>query len=115
MLVPMPGDIDSSEYVNKFISSFQALCKKSHIRSAYKSGIYAITQHNGMLNQIAQEGNYWNVIANAGKNDILFKPFNCLSEVLLDNHIQDIVHFMYGLQKDQSTWPDSVKTFAFGN
>ena len=53
MLVPMPGDIDSSEYINKFISSFQALCKKSHIQSAYKSGIYAITQHVGMLNQIA--------------------------------------------------------------
>ena len=67
-----------------------------------------------MLNQISQDRNYWNVLDNAVQNDIVFKYFNCLSEFLLDQTIRDVVMSMFGLGVDSTTWPDSVKKYAFG-
>ena len=58
LLVPMPVEIDISEYIPLFISKFQALCKKPFIRLAYKSGVEVITKHNVLITQISQEGNY---------------------------------------------------------
>ena len=114
MLVPMPADIDSSEYIPAFLSKFQALCKKPFIRSAYKSGVIAITQHHGLVTQISEEGNYWNVLDNAAQKDIIYKSNNCLSEVLLDNTIKEVVSLMFGEKKDPNTWTDSVKIYTFG-
>ena len=111
----MPADIDLFEYIQQFISKFQALAKKAFIRSAYKSGIAGITQHSGLLNQISEDGNYWNVIENSAEKDIIIKSNNCLSEVLLDSTIKDIVSLMFGVNKDPSTWTDSIHTYAFGN
>ena len=48
MLVPMPADIDSFEHIPQFITSFQALCKKAFLKSTYKNGVIAITQHYGL-------------------------------------------------------------------
>src|SRR5687767_15688319 len=73
MLVPMPPDIDSSEYIPLFIRTFQSLCKKSTIRSAYHSGMLGITQNSVLLNAISEEGNYWNVIENAHDTEIIFR------------------------------------------
>ena len=115
MLVPMPVDIDSSEYIKEFIHCFQDLCKKLFIRDAYKSGVNAISQHPGMLNQISPDGNYWNVIDNAVENNIIFKSFNCLSEVLQDFTISVVVPLMFGVRRDATAWPDSIKTYASGN
>jgi hypothetical protein len=35
MLIPMPAEIDTSEYIPLFISEFTSLSKKAFIRSAY--------------------------------------------------------------------------------
>jgi hypothetical protein len=115
MLVPMPADIDSSEYIPQFISKFQDLSKKQFIRSAYQTGIAGITQHSGLLHQILEDGNYWNVIDKAVEKDTIFNSNNCLSEVLLDSTIKEIVSLMFGVKKDPNTWTDSIKTYAFGN
>jgi hypothetical protein len=115
LLAPMPGDIDSSEYIPEFISKFQALCKRPYIRSAYKTGVEAITKHSGLVSQITQEGIYWNVLDNAIQGDIIFQYNISLSEVLMDSTITDIVSIIFGLKKDQSAWPESVKTYAYGN
>ena len=115
MLVPMPADIDFFEYIPAFISQFQALSKKPYIRSAYKTGVVAITQHYGLMNQISEEGAYWNVIDNAGQKEIIYKANDCLSEVLLDYTIREVVSLMFDVKKDQNTWTDAVKKYAFGN
>ena len=114
MLVPMPTDVDFSEYIADFISNFQALCQKTFIGSAYKSGVLAISQHTGLIQQISEEGNYWHVVDNAGQNDIIFQSKTCLSEVLLDCTIKEIVSLMFGVNKNQDTWPDLIKTYAYG-
>ena len=111
----MPVDVDPSEYIQDFIQQFQNICKKSCICSTYKSGIVAITQHSSMLNQISQDGNYWTILDNAVQNDIIFKSYNCLSEFLLDQTISQVIDSMFGLKDDATTWPDSVKIYAFGN
>ena len=49
MLVPMPSNIDYSEYIPLFLSKFQALYKKTYIKSAYKSGVMGITSNSGMI------------------------------------------------------------------
>ena len=115
MLVPMPVDIDSSKYINEFISMFQAVSKKIFTRSAYKSGVDAITKHHGMMNAISEDGNYWNVLDLAVEKDFIFRAHNCLSEVLMDTVIREIVPLMFGARTDLKTWPDPVKTYAFGN
>ena len=115
LLVPMPVDIDSSEYIPLFISKFQALCKKPFIRSAYKSGVEVITKHNGLITQISQEGNYWHVLDHADQNDIIIQYNVNLLEVLMNQTIKEIVPLMFGVTSDPNTWSDSVKTHAFGN
>jgi len=96
----MPADSDSSEYIPHFIASFQALCKKAYIRSGYLTGVGYITKHPGMMNQISADGNYWYVIENASKKDIIKKSSSCLSEVLMDYTIKEVVFQMLGLKKD---------------
>ena len=89
--------------------------QKTYIRSAYKSGVNAIIQHPGLMSQILEEGSYWNVLDNAVQKEIIFKSTNCLSEVLLDYTIKEVVSLMFGVRKDPNTWSDYVKTYAFGN
>lgn len=115
MLVPMPANIDSSEYIPTFIAKFQALCRQLYIRSAYQSGVKVITQHQGLINQISEQGSYWNAINSATGNNIVFQHNTSLSQVLLDQTIKDIVSFMFGVKKDSSTWSDAVRNYAFGN
>jgi hypothetical protein len=109
MLVPMPVDAEHSKYIPNFISKFQDLCKKPFIRSAYKTAVVEITQHFGLINQVSEDGNYWNVIENASQKDLIFNRKDCLSEVLLDFTIKEIVFLMFGVKKDPTTWTDSVK------
>jgi hypothetical protein len=115
MLVPMPVDIDSSRYIPEFISKFQALCTKPFIRSAYKSGVIAITHHHGLMTQILEDGNYWIGIDNAVQKEIFCASNTCLSEVLMDCTIKEIVSLMFGVNKNPAIWTNSVKTYAFGN
>ena len=115
MLVPMPAHIDSSEYIPQFIASFQALCRKAFIQSAYKSGGIAMTQHSGLIAQISEDGNYWRVIDTAGHKDLIMKSHTCLSEVLLDYTIKKVVLLMFYVKKDPSTWTKTVKTYTYGN
>ena len=115
MLVPMPADIDSSKYIPEFIRIFQVLSKKAFIRSAYQSGVMAITQHPGLMSQLSEEGNYWIAFDNASQKDVIFKCHNCLSEVLLDNTIKEVASLMFGVKKDPNTWTGSVITYAYGN
>ena len=72
MLVPMPADIDPYEYIPKFLSEFQALCKKSYIRSAYKSGVAGFITHSGLLSHISEDGTYWTDFEGAVQKDIIF-------------------------------------------
>lgn len=110
----MPAEIDSSEYIPQFIASFQALCKKAFIKSAYKSGVAGITKHQGLISQISEDGNYWHVIDNAVQHDIIKKPNTCLSEVLLDYTIKEVVSLIFGVKKDPCTWTETVKSYAYG-
>ena len=115
MLVPMPSDIDYSEYIPIFISKFQDLYKKPYIKSAYKSGVSGITTNTGMINQLSEEGSYWNVLDNTNEKEIMFRSFTSLSEVLLDKTIEQVVPIMFGVKKDPNTWTDDVKAYAYGN
>jgi len=115
MLVPMQAENVSSEYIPEFICQFQCLCKKPYIRSAYKSGIKGISQHHGLMTAISEDGNYWIGINNAVQKDIIYESNICLSEVLMDCTIKEIVSLMIDVKKDPDTWTDSVKIYAFGN
>ena len=115
MLVPMPADIDSSEYIPTFIAKFQALCRQLYIRSAYQTGVKVITQHPGLMNQISDKGSYWIAINSATENNIVFQHNTSLSQVLMDQTIKDIVPIMFSEKKDSSTWSDAVRNYAFGN
>ena len=111
----MTADIDSLQYVPQFIATFQDTCKKLFIRSAHKTGVSAIITHGGLINQVSEDGNYWNVIENAGQKDMIFKSHNCFSEVLQDSYIEKVVPLMFGVEQHQLTWTDAIKTYAFGN
>ena len=115
MVIPIPADIESTKYIPDFIGNFQQLCKQSFIRSAYKTGVETITQHQGMINQLSEEGSYCNVLDNAAEKEIIFKSFNCLSEFLMDKAIGDVVHLMFGVNREPNTWTDSVRRYAYGN
>ena len=115
MLVPMPSGNDYSEYIPLFLSKFQALYQKAYIQSAYKSGVVAITQHPGLISQISEEGNYWQILENATKKEVISHSFQSLSEVLLDVTIKEVVSNMFGVEKDPHTWTDAVKFYAFRN
>ena len=52
-----------------------------------------------MINAIAQDGNYWNFIDNAAQKDIIIQSKGCLSEVLMDFTIKEVVLMMFGLKK----------------
>ena len=114
MFIPMPANVDSTEYVTEFISKFQALCKKTHIRSAYKVGVNEITQHPELLTSVSEDGNYWTTIDNASQRDIILKSHTCLSEVLCDFTIKLVGSLMFDVNKDLSSWFAAVTTYAFG-
>ena len=114
MLVPMPANTDSTSYVKPFLSELQNLCKDLIIRDLYKHGVEGITQHPGLMNQISEDGNYWYVLDNAGLKDVIIKSCACLSEILIDSTIKEVVFLMLGVNKDTSTWSDSINKFAFG-
>src|SRR5688572_27513618 len=99
----MPPDIDSLEYIPQFISKFQSLCKKAYIRSAYEAAVGEISQHQGLITQVSEDGIYWNDIDSAFEKDIIFRSNNSLSEVLLDKYIRDIVSSIFGVKKDISS------------
>ena len=113
MLVPMPPDIQPSNYIMDFIGTFESLCKKPFIKSAYKTGVESITKHQGLIDQLSEDGAYWSVIDNTSQKDIIFKSMNNLSEVLMDAAIKEVVHLMFGVSKNSDTWTDSLKTYAF--
>ena len=115
MLVPMPPEMDYSEYIPLFLSKFQALYKKPYIQSAYKSGVAAITTHCGLINQISEEGNYWHVLDDATEKEIIYQSHQSLSQVLLDCTINEIVSTIFGVKRDSNTWTVAVKAYAFGN
>ena len=49
------------------------------------------------------------------KKDKVFECKECLSDVLLDFTIKEVVSLMFGVDKDPNKWSDSIKTYAFGN
>ena len=114
MLVPMPADIDTSEYIPLFISEFTSLSKKAFIRSAYHYQVSNIFKHPGLLAQIDKNGSYWNILEKASHNDVMTKQCDCLSEVLLNSNIREVVSNGFGLSKDANTWSDSIQHYAFG-
>ena len=99
LLVPMPADVEPSDYIQKFIFNFQALTRKPYIKSAYKNGVQGFTKHHGLLNQVDEEGNYWTVIENVSQKDVLFQAKTCLSEVLMDCTIQELVSLIFNAKK----------------
>ena len=72
-----------------------------------------ITKHQGMLNQLSEEGVYWNVIENTSQKNIIFKSLKNLSEVLMDAAIREVVQLMFDVGKGSDTWTDSLKTYTF--
>ena len=115
MLIPMPYQMQPSNYIQDFLGNFASLCKKPFIRSAYKTGVETITKHEGLIDQLSVEGTYWNVLENASQKNIIFHSMNSLSEVLMDGAIKEVMSFMFGVTKDTNTWTDSLKTYAFGS
>jgi len=114
MLIPMPADIDTSEFIPLFISEFTSLSKKAFIRSAYHYQLSNISKHPGLLNQIDANGSYWNIIDKACHNDVITQHCNSLSEVLLNTTIKHVMMTGLGVSKDTKTWSDSIQNYAFG-
>jgi hypothetical protein len=115
MVIPIPADFESTKYIPDFIQNFQQLCKQSFIRSAYKTGVKTITQHQGMIDQLSEEGTYWNVLDNAAEKEIIFKFLNSLSKLLMDKAIGDVVHLTFGVNREPNTWTNSVRRYTYGN
>ena len=84
------------------------------IQSAYKSGVACITKHPTMINQISEDGTYWKVLEGAAEKEVMSQSCHCLSEVILDFTIKEVVSLMFGVEKDPATWNDSIKVYAFG-
>ena len=114
MLIPMPAEIDASEYIPLFISEFTSLSKKAFIRSAYHYQVSNISSHQGLLNQIDANGSYWNIIDKASHNDVITQENNSLSEVLMNSTIKEVISTGLGVSKDTNKWSDSIQNYAFG-
>jgi len=114
LLVPMPVNADPSQYIQEFISKFVEECKRKFIRSAYHAGVKAITTHEGLIQQVDEDGNYWYGMENAVQKDFILKTNNCLSEILLDKNIPAVVNMMFGEAGHPNTWSDTIKNYAFG-
>ena len=115
MLVPMPSKYNYNKYIPLFLNKFQALYKKPYIQLAYKSGVAGITLHSGLISQISEEGNYWQVLDSATEKEVISQSSDSLSEILLDYTIKVVVSNMFGVEQDPQTWTDAVKFYAFGN
>jgi hypothetical protein len=115
MLVPMPTDVDYSEYIPLFLSKFQDLYKQPYIQLAYKSGVEGIITNTTLLTQVSEDGNYWTILDNANEKEIIFKTSHSLSEVLTDYYIKEVVSTMFGVGKDPEAWTGAVKAYAFGH
>lgn len=114
MLIPMPADMDTSEYIPLFISEFTSLSKKAYIRSAYHYQVSNISKHPALLNQIDANGSYWNIIDKACHKEVITQHSNSLSEVLMNSTIKDVISIGLKVSKDTNVWSDSIKHYAFG-
>ena len=115
MLVPMPIGTNYSRYIQQFIQEFHTLFKMPYIRTAYKSGVSGITTHDAMMNQVSEDGHYWNVLENATREERTFQSCESLAVVLRDCSIKQIVFNQFGLKKEPNSWTDTVHAYAFGN
>ena len=113
-VIPMPADIDTSEFIPLFISEFTSLSKKAFIKSAYHYQVSNHSSHPGLLNQIDANGSYWNIIDKACHNDVITQHHNSLLEVLMNSTIREVISIGLGESKDINTWSDAVKHYAFG-
>ena len=111
----MPTDENYSIYIPQFLQEFQDLCKKTYIKSAYKSGVSAIIKHDGMSAQVSEDGNYWTILNDATKEEVLCQTCGALSDVLTDYTIREVVSKMFGVMKDPKTWSEALKAYAFGD
>ena len=68
-----------------------------------------------MMNQISEDGTYWKVLDGAAEKEVMSQSCNCLSEVLLDSTIKEVVCLIFGVKKDPATWNDSIKVNAIEN
>ena len=114
LMVPMPIELEYFKYIPKFLSQFQSLCKMPLIQSGYKSGVAGFSHYPGLMNQLSENGSYWQVLDNAIEKDIIIEECHCLAEVLMDNTIKEVVSRMFHVKKGQDVWADDVKAYAFG-
>jgi hypothetical protein len=68
-----------------------------------------------MMNQVSEDGNYWNVLENATQEEIIFQSCESLAEVLMDYTIKQVLFNMWGVKNDPMTWTDGVHTYAYGS
>ncbi len=114
MLVPMPANIVSNEYIKSFVEGFQTITKRSDIRSGYHEGVCLISQNYGMRSQVEGDGSYWTIFDDASEREIIIQHCTCLSNILCDFTIKVVVKNMFGIDKARTSWPEAIEEYAYG-
>ena len=80
----MPIGTSYTQHIQQFLQEFHTFFKMPYIRTAYKSGVSGITTNDAMMNQVSEDGNYWNVLENATCEERTFQSCESLAVVLRD-------------------------------
>jgi len=114
MLVPMPANIVSNEYIKSFVEGFQKITLRSDIRSGYHEGVCLISQNYGMRRQVEGDGYYWTIFDDASDREIIIQHCTCLSDILCDFTIKVVVNNMFGIDTPCNAWPEAIEEYAYG-
>jgi hypothetical protein len=93
--------------------------KNECVQRAYQSALTKVMYSPKAFNDAAPgKGALWTKLAAAAETkNIVYQELGCLSELLLDEKIEEIFHICYGQLvpgESPSMWPKAIHTLAFG-
>jgi hypothetical protein len=111
-LIPSPS---TEADVKATMTQFAQQCKNSKIQLAYGIAMENIMKAESIKKDVQEGGPLWEKMASAA-NNIVYTKLDCLSQVLCDHTIDEIIRLCYGYGGgiSPSMWERKVFKLAFG-
>ena len=107
---------DDEETVKAFALDFFSHFKNEDVQGLYYKAMESSMNASNIINDcLPVKGELWSKLANATEK-MTYRKLHCLSELLMDETIHEIMEVTYGFAKDKgsSFWSGWVKKLAFG-
>lgn len=96
--------------------TFVERCQNKKVQLAYSHAVESVMKADNIKNDVAEGGQLWRKLLAAAEN-VEYTKLHCLSQVFLDDKIDDIICKLYSKDcsgKAYSMWPKAQQVLAYG-